>query len=170
MARQILKSFFILLLITVLGSWVLHEFYVSLTEVRYNSDSERMEVSIRVFPDDLDRALLQKHGIFAQLSTELEAPEADSLLGRYLGRHFSLEINGKPLKLEYLGKEAEADAIWCYLESEPLSEPLNYQIFSSILLESFEDQVNIVQVYQGDWNKGLMLNRDQQSGQLRFGD
>ena len=170
MARQILKSFLILLLINVLGSWILHEFYVSLTEVRYNYDSERMEVSIRVFPDDLDRALLQKHGIFTQLSTELEAPEADSLLGEYLNRHFSLEINGRPLKLNYLGKEAEADAIWCYLESEPLSEPLDYQIFSSILLENFEDQVNIVQIYQGDWNKGLMLSSDQQSGQLRFRD
>lgn len=169
MARNTLKLISILLLITVLGSWILHEFYVSLTEVRFNSQSGRMEVSIRVFPDDLDVALFEKHGIFTQLASELEAPEADSLLRDYLLEHFSVEVNGQVLELEYLGKETEADAIWCYLESGALSEPLNYLINNSILIPSFEDQVNIVQVYQGDWNKGLMLNRDQLKGKLTVG-
>ena len=153
-----------------LGSWILHEFYVSLTEVRYNPRSGRLEVSIRVFPDDLDRALQEEHGIFTQLASELEAPEADSLLGAYLLDHFSLELNGQPLELEYLGKEAEADAIWCYLESDSLSPPRTYQVVNSILVAHFPDQVNIVQVYQGAWNKGLLLNRDQLSGQLTAGD
>jgi hypothetical protein len=165
---KITWGFLILLLLS--GSWILHEFYVSITELRYNPHTERVEVSIRVFPDDLDRALQEKHGIFTQLATELEAPEADSLLGIYLLQHVSLEIDGRRLKLGYLGKEAEADAIWCYLESDTLPEPLRYRIHNSLLTEQFEDQVNIVQVYQGDWNKGLMLNRDQRVGQLRVGD
>ncbi|MEN8227942.1 MAG: DUF6702 family protein [Bacteroidota bacterium] len=169
MTGTTLKSLIILLLAIALGSWAMHEFYVSLTEVRYNSRSGRVEVSIRVFPDDLDRALLEKHGIHTQLASELEAPEADSLLKVYLLDHFSLEINGQFLELEYLGKEPEADAIWCYLESETVSEPKSYRIHNSILTMSFEDQVNIVQVYQGEWNRGLMFNRDQHNGQLSVG-
>lgn len=164
--KNILRYCVILLIIIGLGSWTLHEFYVSLTEVRFNPQSSRIEVSIRVFPDDLDRALLDQHGIYTQLASELEAPEADSLLMLYLLKNFTLEVDGHTIKLEYLGKEAEADAIWCYLESETLTEPKIYQLSSSILIQSFEDQVNIIQVYQGKWNKGLMLSRDQLKGTL----
>lgn len=170
MRSHTLKLSLILLLLFVLGSWILHEFYVSLTEVRFNPQSKRIEVSIRIFPDDLDRALLKKHGIFTQLASELEAPEADSLVGDYLQEHFSLEVDGQSLELEYLGKEPEADAIWCYLESEKIAEPSHYQIYNSILIQSFEDQVNIVQVYQGSWNRGLMFNRDERSDQLTVGE
>jgi len=170
MAKNTWNSFIILLLFFAFGSWTMHEFYVSLTEVRFNPNSERVEVSIRVFPDDLDRALLEKHGIHSQLASELEAPEADSLLRLYLLDHFSLGVDGQSLELEYLGKEPEADAIWCYLESKTISEPKSYRIYNSILTQSFEDQVNIVQVYQGKWNKGLMFNRDQASGFLSVGE
>ena len=70
----------LLILLCVCGGWVPHEFYVSLTEVRYNPGSKRMEISIRIFPDDLDRALFREHGIHTELASELEAPEADSLV------------------------------------------------------------------------------------------
>jgi hypothetical protein len=159
----------LLLLLLGLGSWSMHKFYVSLTEVRFNSESGRIEVSIRIFPDDLDRALFEREGVHTQLATELELPEADSLLKLYLLEHFSLEVNGEPIELEYLGKEPEADAIWCYLESDQVAEPVQYMVYNSILTQTFEDQVNIVQVYQEKWNKGLMLDRDHRSDQLFVG-
>lgn len=163
------RTLIFLLLITGLGSWTMHKFYVSLTEVRFNPESNRIEVSIRIFPDDLDRALLEREGIYTQLATELESEGADSLLGRYLLDHFSLEVNGNLTELEYLGKETEADAIWCYLESGKVEVPTEYLVTNSILSQTFEDQVNIVQVYQHDWNKGLMLTRDRPSEQLSVG-
>ena len=147
----------------------MHKFYVSLTEVRFNSESGRIEVSIRIFPDDLDHALFESEGIHTQLATELETPEADSLLELYLLEHFSLEVNGEPIELEFLGKEPEADAIWCYLESDQVAEPKAYTVYNSILTHTFEDQVNIVQVYQEKWNKGLMLSRDHRSDRLVVG-
>ncbi len=163
------RSLMLLLLLLGLGSWSMHKFYVSLTEVRFNSESGQIEVSIRIFPDDLDRALFEREGIHTQLATELESPEADSLLGLYLLDHFSLEVNGESIELEFLGKEPEADAIWCYLESDQIAEPRAYTVYNSILTQSYEDQVNIVQVYQGKWNKGLMLDRDHRSDQLFVG-
>ena len=163
------KSLILLLLLLVLGSWSMHKFYVSLTEVRFNPESKRIEVSIRIFPDDLDRALFESEGIHTQLATELELPEADSLLKLYLLDHFSLEVDGKAIELEYLGKEPEADAIWCYMESEKVAEPSAYTVYNSILTQTFEDQVNIVQVYQEKWNKGLLLSKDQRSDQLFVG-
>jgi len=151
------------------GGWLMHKFYVSLTEIRYNDQTKRFEVSMRIFPDDLDLALLERSGIHTQLATELEHEKADSLLMVYLLEDFKLQVNGEELGLNYLGKESESDAIWCYLESSTVRDPESITILNAILTEFFPDQVNIVQVYHGKWNKGLLLNRDQYVDKLSIG-
>jgi hypothetical protein len=165
------KYIIALVLVTTLlsGSWLLHKFYVSLTEIRYNPKSERLEVSMRIFPDDLDRAMERNFGISTHLATEMEYKEADSLLQVYLDLHFALEVNGASVILNYLGKEPETDAIWCYLESEAIKDPGSIQVRSSLLTEEFGDQVNIIQVYAGTWNKGLLLTREHTSDRLIIG-
>lgn len=168
--RLRLKLGLLLFTVFISGAWLMHEFYVSLSEVRYNPETERYELSIRIFPDDLDRALLERSGIRTQLATELEHEMADSLLMVYLLEDFSLEVNGKKLRLDYLGKEPESDAIWCYLESSKVAAPETITVRNTILTEYFMDQVNIIQVYHGKWNKGLMLDRNQDSGSLHIGN
>lgn len=164
-----IRTFVLLALLVLFGGWHLHEFYVSLTEIRYNPSAERMEVSMRIFADDLDRALMERTGMQTQLGTELEAPSADSLLGAYLLDCFSVNVNGDKAEFQYLGKEPEADALWCYLESKPVSRPQSVTIYHGLLTEIFPEQVNIVQVYQEKWNKGLLLNRQESSGKLTVG-
>ena len=167
--NKIKRLIILLPVLLVFSAWLMHEFYVSITEVRYNASSERFEVSMRIFPDDLDRALMARSGIHTQLATEMEHEHADSLLMVYLLEDFSLEVNGEELELNYLGKEPESDAIWCYLESSRIDNPEALTIRNSILTEYFPDQVNIIQAYHGKWNKGLMLDRNQVSGNLRIG-
>ncbi len=167
--RKTLGLGLVLFTLLICGAWLMHDFYVSLSEVRYNTETERFEVSMRIFPDDLDRALLARSGITTQLATELEHKSADSLLRVYLLEDFSIEVNGSLLELNYLGKEPESDAIWCYLESSRVAAPETITIQSILLTELFPDQVNIIQVYHGKWNKGLLLDRNQDSGTLSIG-
>lgn len=168
--KQITGIIVLVALLLLSGSWLMHKFYVSLTEVRYNEQTECFEVSLRIFPDDLDLALLERSGIQTQLATELEHKKADSLLMIYLLEDFKLRVNGEELVLNYLGKEPESDAIWCYLESSKVHAPDTITIGNAILTEYFPEQVNIVQVYHGKWNKGLLLNLDKNMGKLTIGD
>jgi hypothetical protein len=160
----------LLVALFISSGWFMHKFYVSLTEIRYNADTERIEVSMRIFPDDLDLALMERTGNRTLLGTELESPEADSLLMIYLLQDFNLKVNGKEIVLNYLGKEPETNAIWCYLESSKIPPPETITIRNAILTEYFPDQVNIIQVYDGKWNKGLLLNRSESSGKLTIGE
>jgi hypothetical protein len=170
MTKKSLPNLFLILLLVLQVSWLMHKFYLSLTEIRYNPERERVEVSMRIFPDDLDRALTERTGIHTMLATELELPGADSLLGEYLLECFRMAVNGEPVELTYLGKEPEGDAIWCYLESEQIARPVTIKVDQALLTELFEEQVNIVQVYQGKWNRGLLLNLQEQSGELTIGE
>jgi hypothetical protein len=152
------------------GGWrVYHKFYVSLTEVRYNEQTRRLEVSIRVFPDDLDQVLHARSGLETHLASSLEPPEADSLLGDYIHSRFAVVADGNSIQFSYLGKEPESDALWCYLESEPMPAPHILVIRNALLTDQFEDQVNIVQVYAGKWNKGLLLSREMKEGTWHIG-
>lgn len=167
--RKTLRLGLILFTMFVSGAWLMHKFYVSLSEIRYNAETERFEVSMRIFPDDLDRALLERSGIHTQLATELEHKRADSLLMVYILEDFSIQVDGKKIELDYLGKEPESDAIWCYLESSKVVALGTITVRNEILTEYLLDQINIIQVYHGKWNKGLMLNRNQTSGKLTLG-
>ncbi len=167
--KKIILTGISLFVLLICGSWLMHKFYVSLTEIRYNEQTERFEVSMRIFPDDLDLALLERSGIHTRLATELEHKKADSLLMNYLLEDFKLRFKGEALELNYLGKEPESDAIWCYLESSKVPSPDTITIHNAILTEFFPDQVNIVQVYHGKWNKGLLLDRHQYQDILILG-
>ena len=164
--RKIIAPGIVVVILLLCGGWFMHKFYVSLTEVRYNTQSERFEVSMRIFPDDLDRAMLARTGIHTQLATKLEHEGADSLLMAYLLKSFAIHSDGEEIGLTYLGKEPESDAIWCYLESSPVKSPQSLSIRNEVLTEIFPEQVNIVQVYIDTWNKGLLLNLNQTSGKL----
>ena len=165
-----IKLLTVLLIVAVFtGGWVLHKFYVSLTEIRYNPASSRFEISMRIFPDDLDRGFLRIYGVQTHMATELEYASADSLIESYLRVHFDVVVDEIQLKMDFLGKEPEADAIWCYIESEPVKNPRTLQIRNSVLTDEFEGQVNIIQVYSGKWNRGLLLNRQEISGKLTIG-
>ena len=169
MLRKTAAGLLAVLLPVMAGSRPGHEFYVSLTEIRYNGDSGRLEISMRIFPDDLDRALEVRHGVSGHLGTKLEHPEADSLLGKYLLDHFSVEADGREVVLTYLGKEPGPEAIWCYLESEPLASPAIFLVKNSVLFSDFTGQVNIVQLYVGDWNRGVMITPAQNSAAVTVG-
>ena len=167
--RKTIRLGLVLFTLLICSGWLMHKFYVSLSEIRYNTETERFEVSMRIFPDDLDRVLLERSGIHTQLATEMEHKSADSLLMVYLLEDFSIEVNGALLELDYLGNEPESDAIWCYMESSKVVAPESITVRNAILTEYFPDQVNIIQVYHGKWNKGLLLNRNENAGKLTIG-
>ena len=164
--RKIIATTLVLAALFLCGSWIMHKFYVSLTEVRYNIKTERFEVSMRIFPDDLDRALLARNGIHSQLASKMEHEEADSLLMVYLLNSFAIDADGEEIAFTYLGKDPESDAIWCYLESSRVKSPQSISVRNEVLTEIFPEQVNIVQVYIDTWNKGLLLNLNQTVGEL----
>jgi hypothetical protein len=45
---------------------------------------------------------------------------------------------------KYLGKEAQLDATWCYLEIEKVGNVKKIEIENTLMLSEFEDQTNLV--------------------------
>jgi hypothetical protein len=136
-----------------------HDFHTSLTEMRVNAKDKTVEVTVRMFTDDLEAALTRAN---ANQRVRLEAKDKnDPLIDRYLKQHFVLlNAKGQRRAYQFLGKDFEADATWLYLEV-PLAEPLpGTKLQNNVLFDLFDDQTNLVNVfYGGDEKRSFLFNQ-----------
>ena len=145
-----------------------HPFYISVCQVDHNPDTAALEMSFRIFMDDLELALESMGTERLHLGTEREAEKADLYIGRYLARHVVIEINGRRVSPAFLGKEVGPDAMWCYMEVENIPVLESMTLTNSLLLETFEDQVNLVHVNAKGQKKSLIFDRQQVRQTLDF--
>ena len=69
--------------VVLLSFGVLHKFYVSVTQIDYNQSKGRIEISSRIFIDDLEKVLDKKYHQKLNLATRQESPKAKELIAQY---------------------------------------------------------------------------------------
>src|SRR5688572_15803681 len=83
-----------ILLSSCLTSWVsakkAHDIHVSVCELRWNEESGAFEVSIKIFIDDLERALVLEGAPGLFIGTPKESAEANQYITSYLKKHFTI--------------------------------------------------------------------------------
>ena len=139
---------------------VLHDFHMSKTEVNYNAVRKTIEVSVHVFIDDLESAIIQSGADSLFLATSKEHHDADQYIAQYLSQHFILEINGEAIPLVFIGKEESPDllAFWCYMEGLDVESPDEVSMTHDLLIEVFDDQQNMVVFTSPGFRKFELLN------------
>jgi hypothetical protein len=149
---------------------LLHPLYVSITQISYNTQSKNVEIAIKVFADDLEKAVSAANNNKAlHLNTKQELTNADVLIQNYLLKSFKLKLNGKAVNLKWIGKEYETDdATWCYFEVPSRQTIKTIAVQNTIFTEIYSKQNNIVQVQTAKGKKSLLLGKDNFEGTLSF--
>lgn len=146
----------------------IHPFYISLTDMVYNHDSKKVEIAQKVFWDDMEVALSTTNDTAVDFLRPVDKESLDRMIEHYLLAHNRLEINGKTIKLHYLGYEIEEDAAWFYIESEEVPLPKSAKITNEILIADFPTQQNIVNFYVGKSPKSLITHKGKLAGDLTW--
>lgn len=157
--------------IFILATWIslFHPFYISLTEMRYNPASQKMEIAQKIFWDDLEVALGNEFEEKVDFLKPKDKAKLENQLKTYLLKHNQVWVNGKLLTLNYLGYEVEEDAAWFYLESSQAEIPKTVEMKNTILLEDFDGQQNIVHVYfQSKSPRSMLLGKGEEKGKVEF--
>ncbi|MDX2283289.1 MAG: DUF6702 family protein [Bacteroidia bacterium] len=147
-----------------------HPFYVSVAEINHNPQAGSLEITVKVFTDDLERALEARSGgkrLF--LGERQEAPETLPLLGAYLSEVFRIASDGQPRPWNWVGKETELEVTWIYLEIPDVGAPRHLQVENRLLTEYIDTQKNIVHARSGGELQSLLLDRNTPAGELVFG-
>ena len=144
------KQFFsgLLLVLSLTASRPGHDFHASVTQMQYNVKEKTFEISIRVFTDDLEKALSEESNTSVRLSV---GPKSDAIIQNYIRSRFGyVTAQKQPKTINYVGHEVEADANWLYLEMPYPESFRGGSLNQTMLMEVFDDQVNMVNIqYQG---------------------
>lgn len=145
----------------VCSSFALHKYYVAVTQVDHVPQKKRIEITSRIFIDDLEKALTKKYKKKPNITSTNELPQAEEWIKSYIKEKIKISINNKPQQIEYLAKEVEGDVLIIYTKIA-ISKKINtFEIYNSLLTETFEEQQNIVHTnINGNKKSFLMTNTE----------
>jgi len=145
-----------------------HKFYVSVTEIEYNEKAHSLQIISRIFIDDFEKLLQTRYDQSIHLSENGDNEKVTDYIKKYLGQKMEVQLDGKPYKLNYIGKEYENDMLLFYLEIPDVPEFKRIGIKNSVLIDMFSEQKNLVHVeYKGE-TKSLILSNSKDEDLLIF--
>jgi hypothetical protein len=129
-----------------------HPLHTSIAQIRHDTKTGLMVVSLRVFADDFGKAArdYQQHLPSSDKRRNLPASDVYALSSFRIA-----DDRGRLVPLETCGEKNVGDLLWLCFKSGPL--PLSSALFvsSRILFEMYSDQINVVQAEIG----GKQTNR-----------
>lgn len=145
-----------------------HPFYVSVMEINHNAKDKSLEVSCKVFADDLEEVLKKNYKQAADLSNGKQQAQNDKLVSDYFLKHFSLSTDGKTATVQYIGYEKIKESIYCYFEVPNIASLKKLDLTNSILQDLNTDQINIMHVQINGSRKSYKLDYPNKHASFNF--
>ena len=145
-----------------------HPLYISICEIEHNSDTAALEITFKIFTDDLETAMEEQGLGKLRLGTDREAEDSDDYIRRYIEKNVTIQVDEKEMSLGFLGKEVEMDVTWCYVEVAGISSISSMTVSNTLMFELYEEQTNIVHITARKKKKSLMLNTANREGTVTF--
>lgn len=159
---------FLVILISILSEFV-HPLHVSVTEIEMDEKDRALEITMRVFIDDVEQTLRKKQN---QPSLDVlnikNGLTLDQMMSMYLQDHFKVSLDNKPQKIKYLGHEVEDETFIFYNEVSAVKKWKAIQIQNDIIMETHNDQSNLVHVKVKDNIKSMRLTNENPTDKLIF--
>ena len=150
-----------------------HPFHVSVCTIFYSEDEKSLQMTHKIFADDLENTLNNAgyrppDGGYIDILNPTDRKFLDETIEKYLRAHFSVMLNGEQPSMHYLGYEQEGMALWCYMEIADVEIIETFKIKYTVLLEQFNDQINLVHVNYKGAIKSMRLDHEQESEEVIF--
>ena len=151
-----------------LSAFAPHEHYISLTQIEYNPSEKSLQITMRFFIDDLEKAVGGRFDKNLALATSDELANADVYIERYVDDKFKVWINGSERAPDYLGKQYEDDQVFFFLEIDKVENLESIEVQNGMLMEVFEEQQNYVKLRLGEVDKTFILVRANDKEMLKL--
>lgn len=147
-----------------------HPIHATITTIDYNAKTKSLEVSCKIFADDLEEAVKRETGTQAFIGAGTkEVKNLNALLEQYLAKHLRLQADGKPLQTRtFVGKELEGEAVWCYIEIPNVQGVKRLTVEQTVLTELYDDQTNLVNASIGGVRRSTLLRKNKTADVLEF--
>ena len=154
------SKFLLLLLILPFFAFTAHKFYISLIKVEFKAEQEAVQITMRIFIDDLQKVINETNNIDIELAVKNEVKNYDELIIKYIEDNFYVTINSTNTSYNYLGKEYDNDIVYLYLEITNIKKIKNIEVNDTMLMDYFPTQKNIIKLKANNSKKTLFLTKD----------
>lgn len=165
--KKIIQLSFISVLFLSLTSFAIHKFYVSVNQIDFVPKKKALEITSRIFIDDLDLALEKKFRKKVYLATSKEVSDSKELLQKYFSDKFSIKVNGQLKTINFLGNEVEENVLICYFNVKEVEKISSLEIKNTILMELY-DQQHIFHTNILGEKQSMLLTNGNTSGVLKY--
>ena len=133
-----------------------HSLHQSTAEAEYNPKTKKLEVSLTVFINDLETALIRQCEREMRLD-QTPAAEFDAQIQIYLAKTFVVtDAAGKAAKIEWVGRELDAasaksddPAVTLFFEIALPEGLIDTKLQHAVFCEVFKDQANLIHLRIG---------------------
>ncbi|MCL6460828.1 MAG: hypothetical protein I4O51_03035 [Flavobacterium micromati] len=166
MKKIIVVTLFILLTIGV-SSFGVHKFYVSLYQVDFAPEKKMLQITSRIFIDDLNNAIEKKFNKKIQLGSENETDSDLVLFKKYFNEKFTIKVNGQLKTVQFLSKELEGDVLICYFKIKDIHKIKSLEIYNAVIIEENSEQQNIMHFSILGVKNTLLFTESSQKGVIK---
>lgn len=151
-----------------------HSLHQSTAEAEYNPVTKKLEVSLTVFINDLETALIRQCEREMRLD-QTPAAEFDAQIQAYLAKTFVVtDAAGKAAKIEWVGRQIDEEtkksddpAVTLFFEIALPGGLAEAKLRYTLFCEMFKNQVNLLQLSDGQKKAELRFDYDKQSQSLK---
>ena len=147
--------------ILLIISFLLHPFFVTVTNVNHNPKTNTLEISCKIFYNDLEKDILKQYNVKIDIINPKNKQEVNNLIALYLKKHIKVVVNNKSYPLNFVGYQIIGDAAWCYLETPKTPKIKTISFKNNILLSLYPQQINIVNLKIEDKEINQKLDENQ---------
>lgn len=140
------KVFLGFVLCFALSSFVYHQFFVSIYQFSFVPQKSRVEITTRIFVDDLNRFLSKNKTSKTHIGDKFESATDLVLLQKMFDESLHIQINHQPKKLLFLSKELDGNVLVCYLKITDVVDIQHFEIENNCLMGLDASQQNIIQI------------------------
>src|SRR5690242_4783382 len=73
----------------------LHPFYIAVTEINHNAKDKDLEISCKMFAEDLEQILEKNNKATLDITADKDKAAFDRYIPDYIGKHLNLTVDGK---------------------------------------------------------------------------
>ena len=157
-----------MLQILVILFTLFHPFYISVTEIKHNERNKSLEISSKVFYDDLEAVLEKDYKMRIDILNPPDRKKVDAVIADYFSKHLQITVNQKKVNLQYLGYQIEEEAAWCYFEVPKVVNANKLLIINNILFKEHPEQINMLHVIVKGKRESTKLDNPQSEAQFTY--
>lgn len=161
-------SIAVVLILSFASMAMAHKFYVAIFQVNHAPEKKMLQITSRIFIDDLDGALEKHYKKKFHLGEKEQTAGEETLMRQYFSEKFTIKINGQPKPMVFLSDETQDDVLICYFRVTDIAKITSLEISNKLLFDYVTEQQNIIQTNVNGKKESLLLTSGNPSGTLTY--